>query len=87
MKNYLASYVGQCYTITTRSTRASNTLGLASDVEEKISPLLLVIPFQYLAYQVATSKGIDLSQRIFDDFDCVLKSKIAKKEEISHVKI
>ncbi|MBD9870061.1 glucosamine-fructose-6-phosphate aminotransferase, partial [Enterococcus faecalis] len=33
-----------------------------------------------LAYQVATSKGIDLSQRIFDDFDCVLKSKIAKKE-------
>ena len=80
LKNYLASYVGQCYTITTGSTRASNTLDLASDVEEKISPLLLVIPFQYLAYQVATSKGIDLSQRIFDDFDCVLKSKIAKKE-------
>ena len=36
LKNYLASYVGQCYTITTRSTRASNTLDLASDVEEKL---------------------------------------------------
>lgn len=80
LKNYLANYVGKCYTITTRSMRASNTLHLASDVEEKISPLLLVIPFQYMAYQIATSKGIDLSQRIFDDFDCVLKSKIEKKE-------
>ncbi|MGH2221028.1 glucosamine-fructose-6-phosphate aminotransferase, partial [Enterococcus faecalis] len=67
LRDYLASYVAQCYTISRRSTRASNTLELASDVEEKISPLLLVIPFQYLAYQEPTSKAIDLSQRIFDD--------------------
>ncbi|MEG3033781.1 MAG: glucosamine-fructose-6-phosphate aminotransferase, partial [Enterococcus sp.] len=38
--------------------------------------LLLVIPFQYLSYQIATAIGIDLSKRIFDDFDQVLKSKI-----------
>jgi glucoselysine-6-phosphate deglycase len=36
----------------------------------------LIIPFQLLAYRTATAKGIDLSKRIFDDFDAVLKSKI-----------
>ncbi|EOH99900.1 phosphosugar-binding protein [Enterococcus haemoperoxidus ATCC BAA-382] len=76
LKNYLRNDVGNCYTITTEAKTDSKTVGLSIKTPEKISPLLLVIPFQYLAYQIATGKGIDLNKRIFDDFDQVLKSKI-----------
>lgn len=76
LKTYLSEYVAACYTITTSATSAPKTLSLSIETPEKISPLLLVIPFQYLAYQIATSKDIDLNKRIFNDFDQVLKSKI-----------
>ncbi|WP_207695511.1 glucoselysine-6-phosphate deglycase [Enterococcus sp. DIV0212c] len=76
LKHYLSEHVAACYTISTDSKTDSKTLGLSIETPEKISPLLLVIPLQYLAYQIATTKGIDLSKRIFDDFDQVLKSKI-----------
>lgn len=76
LKTYLTEYVAACYTITTSATSEPKTLSLSIETPEKISPLLLVIPFQYLAYQIATGKGIDLNKRIFDDFDQVLKSKI-----------
>ncbi|EOH98409.1 phosphosugar-binding protein [Enterococcus moraviensis ATCC BAA-383] len=76
LKNYLEEYIAAGYTITTRAKSEPKTLSLSIETPEKISPLLLVIPFQYLAYQIATAKGIDLSERIFDDFDQVLKSKI-----------
>lgn len=76
LKTYLSEYVAVCYTITTSATSEPKTLSLSIETPEKISPLLLVIPFQYLAYQIATGKGIDLNKRIFDDFDQVLKSKI-----------
>jgi glucoselysine-6-phosphate deglycase len=38
--------------------------------------LALVIPYQILAYKIATAKGIDLNKKIFEDFDQVLKSKL-----------
>ncbi|MBO0422555.1 SIS domain-containing protein [Enterococcus plantarum] len=76
LKTYLSEYVAACYTITTSAISEPKTLSLSIETPEKISPLLLVIPFQYLAYQIATGKGIDLNKRIFDDFDQVLKSKI-----------
>jgi len=76
LKSYLSEYVAACYTITTSAKSEPKTLSLSIKTPEKISSLLLVIPFQYLAYQIATGKGIDLNKRIFDDFDQVLKSKI-----------
>ncbi|ALS01406.1 glucosamine-fructose-6-phosphate aminotransferase [Enterococcus silesiacus] len=76
LKTYLSEYVAACYTITTSATSEPKTLSLSIEIPEKISPLLLVIPFQYLAYQIAIGKGIDLNKRIFDDFDQILKSKI-----------
>lgn len=77
LRNYMSRYVKDSYTITTEKSNDLNTLALDVTVSEKISPLLLVIPFQYLSYQIATAQGIDLSKRIFDDFDTVLKSKLS----------
>ena len=76
LRNYMNEYVKNSFTITTGKSDGINTLSLDVTVSEKISPLLLIIPFQYLAYQTATAQGIDLSKRSFDDFDEVLKSKI-----------
>lgn len=76
LRSYMSEYVKDSFTITTEKSDDINTLALDVRVSEKISPLLLIIPFQYLAYQTATAQGIDLSKRIFDDFDEVLKSKI-----------
>lgn len=76
LKNYMNPYVGTTITVTTANTKNETELGLAIECDELISSLLLVIPFQILAYKIATAKGIDLSQRIFDDFDQVLKSKV-----------
>jgi glucoselysine-6-phosphate deglycase len=76
LNQYMAPYVGKAYKITTANSKDSDTLGFAVDCEERFSSLLLVIPFQIFSYLAAASKGIDLSKRIFDDFDQVLKSKI-----------
>ncbi|WP_407370829.1 SIS domain-containing protein [Carnobacterium sp.] len=76
LRNYMRKYVKDSFTITTDKSDDIYTLALDINVSEKISPLLLIIPFQYLAYQIATVQGIDLNERIFDDFDEVLKSKI-----------
>lgn len=78
LKNYMANYVGQTYSITVGKTKQpdNNNLNIAINVDHHFTPLLAVIPLQILAYQIATAKNIDLSVRIFDDFDQVLKSKI-----------
>lgn len=76
LKTYMAPYVGQALTITTQAAENATELGLEVECDELLSALLLVIPFQILAYKIATAKGIDLNQRIFDDFDRVLKSKV-----------
>lgn len=76
LKKYMRAYVGQSLTVTTAKAKDETELGLAIDCDELVTALILVIPFQILAYKIATAKGIDLSQRIFDDFDQVLKSKV-----------
>lgn len=76
LADYMNSYVGKIFTVTTEKSLEEDVLGLDVIVSELFSPLLLIIPFQLIAYRTATAKGIDLSQRIFDDFDSVLKSKI-----------
>lgn len=75
LRHYMATHVGKTLTITTEASSESNILGLDITCDEFVSQLALVIPFQILAYKIATAKGIDLNQRIFDDFDYVLKSK------------
>lgn len=82
LRDYMKPYVGETLIITTENKEAENSLSLAFECDEFISPLALVIPFQILAYKIATSKGIDLNQKIFDDFDQVLKSKRYTEEEI-----
>lgn len=76
LAEYMRGYVGQVITVTTEKSSNRDVLGLDIAISELFSPLLLIIPFQLLAYRTASAKGIDLSQRIFDDFDDVLKSKI-----------
>lgn len=76
LKGYMAPYIGQELTITTQASNEKTTLGLSITCHELVSSLLLIIPFQILACKIAASKGIDLDQRIFDDFDQILKSKI-----------
>lgn len=76
LAEYMRAYVGQVITVTTEKSSDRDVLGLDTTISELFSPLLLIIPFQLLAYRTAAAKGIDLSQRIFDDFDNVLKSKI-----------
>ncbi|MGG5373015.1 SIS domain-containing protein [Enterococcus sp. AZ196] len=76
LAEYMDSYVGKVLKITTDKSSDKDVLGLDVTLSECFSPLLLIIPFQLLAYRTAAAKGIDLSKRIFDDFDSVLKSKI-----------
>lgn len=76
LRVYMEEYVGQTFTVTTNSGQRESELGLDIECDEILSQLILVIPFQILAYKIATAKEIDLSKRIFDDFDDVLKSKI-----------
>lgn len=76
LADYMDSYVGKILKVTTEKSSDAAVLGLDVTITEIFSPLLLIIPFQLIAYRTATAKGIDLSKRIFDDFDSVLKSKI-----------
>lgn len=76
LRDYMKPYVGKVLTITTKKSVDEGTLGLDINCDEFVSQLALVIPFQLLAYKIATTKGIDLNQRIFDDFDRILQSKI-----------
>ena len=76
LSNYMKDAVKRLIGLLQKHQNDQDTLGLDSPVSELFSQLLLVIPFQILSYKIATAKGIDLSQRIFDDFDRVLKSKI-----------
>ncbi|WP_054951129.1 SIS domain-containing protein [Numidum massiliense] len=77
LRRYLQDYTVHCFTVTSLAEPTDDkTLALAVDVAELMSPLVMAIPFQLLSYRVATGRGIDLSVRIFDDFDEVLKSKV-----------
>lgn len=56
---------------------ANETMLLNFDVEnENIIILYMALVVQVLSYKVSALKGVDISKRIMDDFDTVLKSKI-----------
>lgn len=77
LRDYMAPYVNAVFTLNaTDNISTENTLTCGLSVEHDFSPLLLIIPVQLMAYRIAALKNIDLSIRIFDDFDNVLRSKI-----------
>lgn len=76
LAQYLSKYVGKIFIITTEEGTEENQLSFDLPCEEFLSCLALVVPIQVLAYKIATTKGIDLGKRIFEDFDDVLKSKL-----------
>lgn len=76
LKDYMASYVGATFTVTTEEMSTEKSIGLSLSCDEYLSGLALVVPFQVLAYKIATGKGIDLNKKIFSDFDHILKSKL-----------
>lgn len=79
LREYMRPFVNACYTISINDEEQSESIGqliLSADIPEKVTSLLTIVPIQYLAYQIATIQGTDLSIRIFDDFDQVLESKI-----------
>jgi glucoselysine-6-phosphate deglycase len=77
LKQYLLSYSEHCFSISNESDDSGpKSLSLEIDIDEFMSPLVMAIPFQVLSYRIASGRGIDLGDRIFDDFDKVLKSKV-----------
>lgn len=77
LRDYMQPAVDAVFTVTLAAeNNAPHTLALNYPLNHHFAPLLLIVPFQLLAFHISTAKGIDLSVRIFDDFDKVLKSKI-----------
>lgn len=81
LNKYLQGYCKNVYTITTEPKSGyRKQLGLDVEVDERLSPLLLVIPYQILAHYISLGKGIDLSVPVFVDFDSAMKSKVKEEE-------
>lgn len=76
LKKYFSDYTNYCYEISTKVNQYGKYISLDMNIDEYKSPLLLVIVFQVLSYRISEGRGIDLSKKIFEDFDNVLKSKI-----------
>ena len=77
LRDYMQPAVDAVFTVTLAAdNHEASTLALDITADHNFAPLLLIVPFQLMAFHIATAKGTDLSVRIFDDFDRVLKSKI-----------
>ncbi len=79
---YDAPAVAKTFTLTlAKAAQDDQTLALDVAVDHHFSPLPLIVPVQLMAFHIASLKGIDLSVRIFDDFDRVSKSKTEQSGE------
>lgn len=80
LRDYMSAYCGPCLTISTNR-GGDDSKGLYLDVEgdEKLLPLLTVIPVQMLAYLIAEEKKTDYQSPKFRDFGEKLKSKYKPK--------
>lgn len=78
LRKYFDKYIDNSYKITFIDEEEKNdkNLYLKCNLDENESILLFLIPMQVLSYKLSMDKGIDLSKKIFIDFDDVLKSKI-----------
>ncbi|MCR8660393.1 SIS domain-containing protein [Paenibacillus sp. T3-5-0-4] len=77
LKQYESKYTPYTYGIQLEASSDARTIGLDLDINEWMAPLILVIPFQVLAYHVAEDRGNNLSQRIYTDFGVAMSSKTA----------
>lgn len=79
LANYLRDYTSHIFTIQMNGKDSSDDkkiLNLQFLIDEHLASLLLIIPIQILSYRLAGDMGIDLSKKIFTDFDSKLKSKV-----------
>lgn len=76
LKKYTSDYTNHIFTVTCGNSENPKDISVNCNTGEYFSTLLLVIPFQILAYRLSKSIGIDLSVSPFPDFDSVLKSKV-----------
>ena len=76
LRDYMRPHVRAALTLSAQEQGDEQTLALGFPLDPLLAPLLLIVPVQIMAWRVAALKGIDLSVRIFDDFDKVLQSKI-----------
>lgn len=76
LKTYFSNYTKHCFSITCGVDDSEKTMSIGINMDEFKSPLLMVIPFQVLAYRITLGRGIDIAEDIFSDFDEVLKSKM-----------
>lgn len=76
LKNYFSAYTDHCFSVASWEEDKEDTISIGIEIDEYKSPLLMVLPFQVLAYRITLGKGIDIDKEIFSDFDKVLKSKI-----------
>ncbi|MCJ7843253.1 SIS domain-containing protein [Lederbergia sp. NSJ-179] len=76
LNDFVSKYCDHVYTITNGTSNQKNILGLEIEVDEFMSPLALVVPYQLLSYLISKGKGIDLSIPVYSDFKEVMRSKV-----------
>lgn len=59
------------------STGREQELALDVQIAEEISPLLMILPYQVLAYRMSASRNIDLIEPAFPDFRSAMRTKVA----------
>nr|WP_233167321.1 SIS domain-containing protein [Paenibacillus roseus] len=77
LKQYESKITPYTYGIVLEASSDPRTIGLELSISEWIAPLVLIVPFQVLAYHIAEGRGNNLSQRIYTDFGVAMSSKTA----------
>jgi len=75
LHQYESKITPYTYRIVLEASDDPRTIGLELPISEWIAPLVLIIPFQVLAYHIAEGRGNNLSQRIYTDFGVAMSSK------------
>ncbi|MDY0393723.1 SIS domain-containing protein [Virgibacillus halophilus] len=76
LNDFVSQHCHNVYTITNGSSNNEDILGLHIDVDELMSPLALVVPYQVLSYLICEGNGVDLSIPVYSDFKEVMGSKV-----------
>lgn len=77
LRDFMKGVTEHCFTIShEKDSDDDKVLALDIDLDENISPLLYVVPFQIIAYKLSTDKGNDLEKDLFKDFMSVLNIKV-----------
>lgn len=77
LKEYAQRFTKDCYKISyLKEDCDPKTLCLDLDFDELVSPILMVVPIQYLAYQIAVDINSDFLTDKFNDFGKTMGSKL-----------